>query len=144
MQVSGTLGDRAGLGPLKQALNAYALRHRAIASNIANAEVQGYQPRRVSFEDAARKAIGTEPGLAGYTTDPGHMQVGNGPSSPIEPRVVTEKPPSPGTPGARQGGVDLEKEMVSLVENQLSYRMATRLLDMKYNTLHKAIRGTSR
>ena len=35
-------------------------------------------------------------------------------------------------------------KMVSLVENQLSYRLAVRLLDMKYNALQKAIHGSSR
>jgi flagellar basal-body rod protein FlgB len=139
MQVKGTLGDRAGLAPLKHALHAYALRHRVIASNLANSEVEGYKPRRVVFEDIARKALGAVSGVAGYVTDPKHIPVGNGPESPITPRVETEPPP----PG-EDGGVDVEGEMVSLVENQLSYRLAVRLLDMKYNTLHKAIRGSSR
>ncbi len=151
MQVSGTLGNRAGLAPLKQALHAYALRHRVIASNIANAEVEGYQPRRVSFEDTARKAMGKGTGISGYATDPSHMPVGNGPANPIQSRIVTERPPAGTAPGAdttgageTANGVDLETEMVALVENQLSFRLATRLLDMKYNTLTKAIRGTSR
>jgi flagellar basal body rod protein FlgB len=163
MQVSGTLGNRAGLAPLKQALHAYALRHRVIASNIANAEVEGYQPRRVTFEDAARKAMGNGTGLSGYATDPGHMPVGNGPADSIQPRIVTERSPAATEAGAGTtgedttasgvnpssgvnagSGVDLETEMVALVENQLSFRLATRLLDMKYNTLTKAIRGSSR
>jgi flagellar basal-body rod protein FlgB len=151
MQVSGTLGNRAGLAPLKQALHAYALRHRVIASNIANAEVEGYQPRRVSFEETARRAMGTGTGVSGYITDPAHIPVGNGPANPIQARIVTERPmatPETGdtTTGTSEtaGGVDLETEMVALVENQLSFRLATRLLDMKYNTLTKAIRGTSR
>lgn len=139
MQVRSTLGDRAGLAPLKHALHAYALRHRVIASNIANSEVEGYQPRRVVFEDIARKAIGAVSGVAGYVTDPKHIPVGNGPANPIAPRIETEPPPA-----GEDAGVNVEKEMVSLVENQLSYRLAVRLLDMKYNTLHKAIRGTSR
>ena len=144
MLVKGTLGDRAGLAPLKQALHAYALRHRAIASNIANAEVPGYQPKRVTFEEVAKKALSTTSGVEGAVTHPRHIPVGGGPSNPLRPVVETEaaQPGPAGQPA--ETGVDLEKEMVLLVENQLSYRLAVRLLDMKYNALHKAIRGSSR
>ena len=144
MHVKGTLGDRAGLGLLKQALHAYALRHRAIASNIANAEVPGYSPRRVTFEEVARKALGTTARVEGAVTNPRHMPVGGGPSNPPEPVVETEVQQAAGGEQGEQSGVDLENEMVSLVENQLSYRLAVRLLDMKYNALQKAIHGSSR
>jgi flagellar basal-body rod protein FlgB len=40
-----------GYDLLKVALNATTLRHQAISSNIANSNVKGYQPLRVSFED---------------------------------------------------------------------------------------------
>ncbi len=141
MQIQGTLGDRAGLAPLKQALHAYALRHRTISSNIANAEVPGYTPKRVTFEAAARKALNTTSGVQGYITNSKHMPVGSGPATPLRPGIEAETP-QPGTAG--ETGVDLEQEMVLLVENQLSYRLAVRLLDMKYNSLHKAIRGSTR
>jgi flagellar basal-body rod protein FlgB len=37
--------------------------------------------------------------------------------------------------------VDIDNEMTMLATNDLSYRMATRLLSGKYNTLRGAIRG---
>lgn len=138
MNIRGTIGDRAGLGALKQALHAYALRHRVIAGNIANAETPGYQPRRVTFEEAARRAMGGSTGVEGAVTHSSHMPVGAGPLNPMHPEVVEQ------TPSGEETGVDLQREMVDLVENQLSYRLAVRLLDMKYNQLQAAIRGTGR
>lgn len=144
MLIRGSLGDRAGLAPLKSALTAYALRHRVISSNIANAEVDGYRPRRVVFEDVARRALAESGGVEGYVTNPAHMPVGVGSGGSVTPRIETE-PPSVLPDGTTvESGVDMEKEMVALVENQLNYRLAVRLLDMKYTQLHKAIRGTTR
>ncbi len=139
MPVSGNIGNRAGLGGLKQALEVYALRHRVIASNIANAEVDGYEPRRVEFEEILQKQVRAVYSEATVATNERHYPVGQASSSKLG-RVVAEAP-DPETGEAR---VDVEREMVSLVQNQLSYRMAVRLLDMKYNQLKSAITGNSR
>lgn len=136
--IRGTLGDRAGLAPLKQALNAYALRHRVISGNIANAETPGYQPRRVEFESSMKQALATTRFVHPTVTDPRDIPVGDSSPDSVEPQVVS----APQT--GKENGVDLQKEMVALVENQLSYRLAVRLLDMKYNQLHAAIRGSIR
>jgi flagellar basal-body rod protein FlgB len=136
MKIAGTLGDRAGAGALKQALHAYALRQRATASNIANAEVPGYRAQRVEFEDFMRRALGPVTPVEGARTHPGHLPLGAPPSGTA--RVVEE------APADAAAGVDLEREMVDLVESQLAYRLAVRLLDMRYNQLHAAIRGSSR
>jgi len=133
MKIHGNLGDRAGLGPLKRALQAYALRHRVSAANIANAEVPGYTPKRVRFEDALAASLEGRREVAVVRTHPRHLE-GTKTSEPV-PRVVTD---------SESQGVDLEKEMVAMVENQLAYRLAVRLLEMKYRQLHSAIRGTSR
>jgi len=138
MEIRGTLGDRAGLGALKNALEAYALRHRIIASNIANTEVAGYRPKRVEFEKYAELAMQSASHVQLARTDPGHLPpVDSGDSIPSR---VVEEPAAPG----EEAGVDLETEIVSMVKTQLSYRLAVRLLDMKYNQLHSAITGKSR
>jgi flagellar basal-body rod protein FlgB len=138
MEIQGTLGDRAGLGALKNALEAYALRHRVIAGNIANAEVAGYRPKQVEFEKYAEQAMANASQVHLARTDPGHLPPVDSEGS-IPSRVV-EEPAGPD----QETGVDLEKEIVAMVENQLSYRLAVRLLDMKYNQLHSAITGRSR
>lgn len=135
MRIHGSIGDRAGLGALKQALDAYALRHRAIAANIANAETPGYRPRRVEFESILRSARDGAPAVRGATTDPRHIPLGAPAPADVEPRETID---------AASEGVDVEREMVDMVKNQLAYRLAVRLLDMKYNQLHAAIRGSSR
>jgi flagellar basal-body rod protein FlgB len=138
MEIRGTLGDRAGLGPLKRALDAYALRHRVIAANIANAEVQGYNPKRVEFEKYAQRAIEKTMNVHMARTDPKHMSAEESLDF-IEPEVTQES-----VPGGENPGVDVEKEIVGMVKNQLSYRLAVRLLDMKYSQLHSAITGNRR
>ena len=40
--------------------------------------------------------------------------------------------------------VDIDGEMTTLATNDLSYRMATRLLSMRYNVLRGAIKGQVR
>ena len=40
--------------------------------------------------------------------------------------------------------VDIDHEMTNLATNDLSYRMATRLLSMRYNVLRGAIKGQIR
>ena len=138
MEIRGTLGDRAGLGALKNALEAYALRHRVISGNIANAEVAGYRPKRVAFEKYAEQAMANASNVQMARTDPGHLPPDSGTES--IPSLVVDEPVRPG----EDPGVDLEKEIVSMVKNQLSYRLAVRLLDMKYTQLHSAITGKSR
>lgn len=43
---------------LKEGLEAFADRHRAIASAIANSEVPGYRQRGIEFESILKKALG--------------------------------------------------------------------------------------
>jgi flagellar basal body rod protein FlgB len=40
--------------------------------------------------------------------------------------------------------VNIDQEMTDLTTNDLAYRLATRLLSMKYNLLHGAISGRLR
>ncbi len=99
---------------LSQSLDVAALRQRVIANNLANLNTPGFKRSTVSFEESLRKAVGDQR-LKLKTTHPAHIQ----PSSGIpRPEVKVDA-----STGRRVDGnnVDLEREMLDLVANQLFY-----------------------
>lgn len=134
-----TLFDRARLDALKQALGVYAQRHRVVAENIANVETAGYRAQEYRFEELLRTATG--PGrLAGARTNAHHLPVGRRELELTDGRVADQ------VNGVDNGvnNVDIDHEMTALAENDLSYRLATRVLSMKYRILREAISGQVR
>jgi flagellar basal-body rod protein FlgB len=129
-----SLFSQARLDDLKKALAVYSRRHEVVAGNIANVETDGYRAREFRFEqlltDAQRR-------LQGARTNPAHLSLGQ--------RVVSD---TSGETRDRDSdydngvnNVDIDMEMTNLATNDLSYRLATRLLSMKYANLRGAIRG---
>jgi len=128
------LFDRSHLSVLKRAVDVYAQRHQVTAANISNVETPGYQARRLKFEEMLD---GAGMSLAGTRTHAGHLPIGM-----QDP--ATTRPESVETGGDYDNGVnnvDIDTEMTTLATNDLSYRMATRLLSMRYSVLRGAIKG---
>jgi flagellar basal-body rod protein FlgB len=124
------------LGDLKQALEVYARRHRVVADNIANVETDGYRAREFRFEEFL---AGAEMRLQGARTNQAHLGLGSRNIEDTAGEVrLTASEHDNGT-----NNVDIDKEMTDLATNDLSYRLATRLLSMKYANLRSAIRGRS-
>jgi len=126
--------EASHLGDLKKALDVYARRHRVVSDNIANVESAGYAAREYRFEEYL---AGARFRLQGARTQPGHLALGRRELADTEGEVRT-------TANEFDNGinnVDIDKEMTDLATNDLSYRLATRLLSMKYQTLRSAIRG---
>jgi flagellar basal-body rod protein FlgB len=133
-----TIFDHAHLDHLKTALTVYSRRHRVVSQNIANVETQGYRAQEYRFEELLRKAAGA--GLRGTQTHAGHM--------PIGVRSIRE---TEGETADQDGGYDngindvnVDTEMTSLATTELSYKLATRILSMKYNQLREAVAGRVR
>ncbi|MBC8425941.1 flagellar basal body rod protein FlgB [bacterium] len=130
--------DHAHLDHLKTALTVYSRRHRVVSENIANVETQGYRAQEYRFEELLRKAgQGT---LRGTQTHAAHLPVGA--------RRIGE---TEGETGAQDSGYDngindinVDTEMTSLATTELSYKLATRILSMKYNQLREAVSGRVR
>ncbi len=126
--------DSAHLGDLKQALDVYAQRHRVVADNIANVETGGYEAKELRFEDMLS---GAEMRLQGARTNANHLHLGN--------RAIEDTSGEIQATGSDHdngvNNVDIDKEMTDLATNDLTYRLATRLLSMKYQNLRSAIRG---
>lgn len=124
------------LSDLKSALGVYAQRHGVVAENIANVETSGYEARELRFEDLLS---GARLRLAGARTQAGHLPLGARRLDDAEPEVrdlATDY--DNGT-----NNVDIDAQMTDLATNDLSYRLATRLLSMRYGMLRGAIRGRS-
>lgn len=134
------LFDLTTIPALGRALNAYALRHKTIAANIANAGTVGYVPKRVSFEEQLASDTGDQGALRGATTDPRHIPIGIASVTDAQPRVEDDKSGDPMASGVN--GVDIDQEMGELAKNQIRYKFAARLTSQAFQSLEKSIRGT--
>ena len=102
---------------LAQALRGLEAQQQAHQQNIANVETPGYLAKRVSFEDALRRAIssGRPDTLAvseTNTTDPTRIDGNN---------------------------VRLDKELTGLAENALKQQLVTEALNAQYRLIRTAI-----
>lgn len=112
---------------LTKALDATALRHRAIANNLANVETPGYTREDVSFEDQLRSAIQDASSSESVSEDA---------VQGIDPNLTydTNEP-------IRENGnnVDVDKEMAKLAENTIQYETLLQSLSIKDGMIRSAI-----
>jgi flagellar basal-body rod protein FlgB len=127
---------RTMLPMMHSGLDAYALRQKAIANNLANAETDGYERREVRFEDQLAQAL-EESGEGLTRTHPDHMPHPSA-AGTVEPELAVEEEPAYFN---GHNSVDIDHEMTELARAQLSYRFATRQVRHVVDTLDRAIRG---
>jgi flagellar basal-body rod protein FlgB len=119
---------------LRSALDGLALRHQAIAANVANVDTPGYKANVVSFESQLRQALDTrQPGRLAVT-DPGH--IGWRPEQPITAEVTTTDASTLRNDG---NNVDIDREMILLADTSLKYSTATRLVSDRLALLRTVI-----
>lgn len=101
---------------LKKSLDAYALRQKAIASNVANIDTPGYKRIEVPFEEQLQKAQS--------------MQSVRADINEIQPKFqeLDEKPL-------------LEDEMMTLADTQIRAQLVTRSLRHSFQLLKAGIIG---
>ena len=128
--------DRTSIPILTKALDAYTLRQRAIADNIANSETPGFRRREVRFEEELRRALGG--GIRGRRTESRHLLVGRPKVEEVRPRLVRVEDPR--TPGG-VNNVDVELEMVRLTKNYLKYISAIEVLKRRLRDIKLSIEG---
>jgi flagellar basal-body rod protein FlgB len=127
---------------LEKALDAYSLRHKAIASNIANATTPGYKKVEVKFEEKLASEM-NETKLTAAVTDEKHLEFGAQPISKVEPETVQSETGKEDEFASGYNNVDIDQEMSLLAQNQLQYRMATRMLSREFKQIESAIKGAS-
>jgi flagellar basal-body rod protein FlgB len=104
---------------LSLALDAAAMRQQVIAANIANANVQGYTAKTVTFDAVMASAFGATSGAGSATLD-----------AHIVPRLDAD-----GLPHA----VQIDSEMAELSMNQLQYQTLVAGLNKHLSVLSAAI-----
>ncbi len=131
--------QRSGLDLLKRSLDAYTLRQKVIAENIAHAETPDYRTRSVDFEARLNKAMSLSRPGEGVT-----MQGNNGRHLPQNQPSLPAALIRPDSDRALDNGVNdvnMDLEMAALAETSLRHKMVTRILSMRYQNLRNAVRG---
>lgn len=121
-----------------KAMDAYALRQKTIAENIANATTPGYKPSEVKFEELFE---GERASLAGARTDENHIPLGSQTSTGMESEVVAENVPAAEKYFSGESDVNIDNEMSALAQNQIRFRMASRVTKSYFDEMDRAIKG---
>ena len=108
----------AGASELTRFMDVAMLRHRVIASNLANANTPGFKAKELAFDAELTRAM-----MDGRATP--------------EEAVVERDAPA----GANGNSVRLETEMADMQKNALAFQMAERLLAVKVRHLRMAVTG---
>ena len=100
-------------GALIGSLGRASLQQKVTAQNIANLNTPGYKRSYIEFSEELNRAR-----LSLKRTNPGHLPAGGAQAE--EPRVRVEGDTAMRTDG---NNVDLDREMMDLVTNQLRYNI---------------------
>jgi len=123
-------------------LDLRAKNHMYIAANISNTETPGYIAKTFSFEgelkNALKKVGTTAPGSS--EPNPRHIPLKGSAGRVEDVRGVLEET-VPFSMGPDGNGVDLEREMGRMAENQILYNASIQILAKKFEGLKYAVRG---
>jgi flagellar basal-body rod protein FlgB len=136
--IKGYILPRTGIRKLKNALDAYALRQRVTAENVANVQTPGYKSKKVTFEENLKKASARRLRLAPVPHPPRSIPVGL-PAKPLARIAERKQDYSNGV-----NDVNIENEMVDIARTSLSYNLVTRLVRGRVENLKAAITGKHR
>ncbi|GEA85298.1 hypothetical protein GCM10009774_04090 [Cellulomonas gelida] len=109
--------DSVSYNAVTTALDALALRQRAIADNVANIQTPGYHAQVVEFEDALARAVGRGSGVADATV-----------RRSLAPTQLNGN------------NVNLDEQTTLNVETNLRYQLATQAVGGQYSSVRAAMR----
>ena len=118
---------------LSKTLDLRMQNQEAIASNIANVETPGYNAVHLEFEKGLKQALSEAQNAAANPSG------GDAPFARVQARVVRT---NDGAAIGDKNGVNLDKEMTSLAENQLLYDAATQMVSKKLGMLRYVVQET--
>ena len=122
------LFDRSRIPLLEKELDAFALRNKAIANNIANIETPNYKRLDVGFEKQLSDAIEAAKNNVDLSEK----------VDQVEPEIEIDRS-SILASGANN--VDIDQEMAELAKNQLRFKLAARLMSGMFSQIDKSITG---
>ena len=117
-----------GLSLLEKSLDAAVLRHQVLAHNLANINTPRFKRSSVSFETELKRAMDEKP-VPLAVTHGRHM--GPPPPGEAEPRIVQDQTTTMRLDG---NNVDLEREMLDLLTNQIWYSALTQRVSGRLET----------
>ncbi len=132
-QLQKILFDKTGVPRLQNALDLAAARQKLLTQNVANSETVGYKRKDINFQAELQAAMGSGGHLQMKTTRPGHL---GATAQTRSPKVNEDK-----IPAGQKNGVDIDREMVNVAQNQMEYNVAAKLARQKFDALRTAIRG---
>lgn len=125
---------------LEKALDAASLRQQVISSNIANVNTQGYEAKRVDFENHLREVMALQNGdddfnAADTAVDPEFRLNSSGGYTAETLHATVE---------TQEGPLDLNSEMSNLAKNQIMYNALANKISGVYGTLKYVIDNSGR
>ncbi|HVP56882.1 MAG TPA: flagellar basal body rod protein FlgB [bacterium] len=116
---------------LKRVLDVNAARQKAAATNLANCDTPGYQPKKVEFVKEMNQALSK---VEMVRTNPNHLSV---PRTTEAREGIVETVDDKATPEETR----LEATMADLADAELAYSTAARVMSRRTATLRVAITG---
>jgi flagellar basal-body rod protein FlgB len=123
---------------MNKALDAYALRSKTIAKNIANINSPHYRPENVKFEEYFQEQ---DVVVTGTQDDSKHIPLGKPETDVVESNVVPQDIPEPQVYFSGATHVDIDREMASLAETQIRFRFASQMVKNYFTGLNSSITG---
>jgi len=109
-------------------------RHELLSNNLANIDTPGYKRYDISFEEMLRSKLKRN-GIPLVTTNDRHINP-NQQLKGIKPKIYREQDY---TYRNDQNNVDIDKEMVEMVKNTLSYNIISEQVSNNFKLLQIAI-----
>jgi len=126
--------NKAGIPLYSKMLHLTSASQKLTASNVANVATPGYQSKSINFQREMQAAMGKKKiNLA--VSDPRHIP----PANKTHSAKVISNDSDDDISGVNN--VDINKEMSTLVENQLLYNYGAKMLMRKFSSLKTVIRG---
>lgn len=120
---------------LESALNGASLKHKIIASNIANVDTPYYKSKEVTFKTALNNAMGQK-SLKSYRTHEKHIRFSTEQEEPFHAKVRS----NPNLMFNHNGNnVDMDYEMAQLAKNQIWYSALVDRTNSKFQSLKSVI-----
>ena len=120
---------------LKKALDFQSERQLLISSNISNIDTPGYQAKDIDFKGALKAALGSGDDLALRSTHKGHI----GPNKDVLKGLKAQPFSEPDVSKSNGNNVNIDKEMMKLAENQISYNATIQMMAKRGSTIRAAI-----
>lgn len=136
MKLKDFLLNHTQLPTVRSSLDAYSLRQRSIADNIANVETPEFNKTKVKFEELFMEAL-KEKDSPLVKTNPEHLPEGKRVLNVrAEVEEVKDDQYSNGV-----NSVNLEEEMANLAINQIKFEAMSKLAKKQFTLLKSAIAG---